>query len=745
MTIIRRISKIQKLGIYDNFVWKGSLPDFKKYNLIYGWNGVGKTTLTKLFDSINTGNCGEFDSLKYSIKDDEDRDYSQNDDFTTPIRIFNSDFITRNVDFNTQSSKTISVVLGEESKELLEAIEADKYELTRITDEIADKKTEKSSKEITRDKLFTDIARTISQGTQHAIVRNYQRGQAKNAFKLLTVKELLTDEELEKTSKAISQEIMPKLAELSLGKIPEEFTSYTNTGEKLLNQTVVADVISRLKDNSDIASWVEQGLELHKKYKNDTCEFCGGQISENKIAKLAAHFNEADAKLKSDIDDLLNNLRKIYSRIQITQPADKMNLYKEFQDGYDAKRKDFEDEQNKLLVDIAEYAEIIKAKKSHTTDTDLRVKKIPQISTLSEIVESLNEIINSHNKKTDNFEKQQKVDNKRIETHYLSTIYDQVNELDGQIQQLGTTITELNDGIEDDESKVCKVVLEARIKTNKAKVSSSHRAKDILNKKLATFLGHNEIQFEVNPDKKSYQILRYDKPAKNLSDGERTAIAFIFFVVQLEDQNFDMKNGIIAIDDPVSSLDSNSQFQAFSFLKLATENASQLFLFTHNFEFLKLVLGWLKQLKKKSSIYMIKNSFSNNTGARSAYLDKMDESIEKFESEYHYLFNIIYKYKSDGTIERAYTIPNIARKLLDSFLMFRVPKNVGTYQRLQELNFDENKKSAIYNFANDLSHITGSGFDPSLVEETQKNVKYLLELMEETFPEHYRCLIESIS
>ena len=106
-------------------------------------------------------------------------------------------------------------------------------------------------------------------------------------------------------------------------------------------------------------------------------------------------------------------------------------------------------------------------------------------------------------------------------------------------------------------------------------------------------------------------------------------------------------------------------------------------------------------------------------------------------------------FKSDETIAQAYPIPNIARKVLDTFLLFRVPCGGGMYTKLEKIkdttSFDENKLTAIYKFVNDQSHITGSGFNPALVPETQKNVKYLLEMIEQVFPEHYQILQEAIS
>ena len=201
-------------------------------------------------------------------------------------------------------------------------------------------------------------------------------------------------------------------------------------------------------------------------------------------------------------------------------------------------------------------------------------------------VKELNTVIANHNKKTNNFVAQQKSDSEKIERHHLSTVYDKVQELDTQIKGLKDEILALTNG---DDKQTGKTKLLARIAENKAKVSSSHKACELLNVSLKKFLGHDEITFEVNDDDTGYKLLRRGDPAKSLSEGERTAIAFVFFVTQLQDDSFDPATGIIVVDDPVSSLDANSQFQAFSFLKEATKNASQLFIFTHNFEFLMLV------------------------------------------------------------------------------------------------------------------------------------------------------------
>ena len=58
----------------------------------------------------------------------------------------------------------------------------------------------------------------------------------------------------------------------------------------------------------------------------------------------------------------------------------------------------------------------------------------------------------------------------------------------------------------------------------------------------------------------------------------------------------------------VSSLDANSIFQAFSFLRNSIKDAQQVFVLTHNFDFLRLLVNWIKNSKQKAGYYMIKNN-----------------------------------------------------------------------------------------------------------------------------------------
>ena len=51
----------------DEYKQDKELPDFKKYDLIYGWNSSGKTTLSKIFKILESGKSEEFKDLKWII------------------------------------------------------------------------------------------------------------------------------------------------------------------------------------------------------------------------------------------------------------------------------------------------------------------------------------------------------------------------------------------------------------------------------------------------------------------------------------------------------------------------------------------------------------------------------------------------------------------------------------------------------------------------------------------------------
>jgi wobble nucleotide-excising tRNase len=746
--MINKIIKIKNLGIFSDSDGTSNLPDFKRFNIIYGWNGSGKTTLSQLFAIFETGKSENYPDLEYKIQT-TDGDFTQATVYNKRIRVFNRDYISDNFDISSCKARPI-YVLGKENKELVEAIKQDEIILRGNPEKINDigkikelelKKKELEQKETEKGKCFTDVAKIISTNTSGVSARNYRKNNAEQAFLRLKVKNVLTEKEIKQHSLTLKQIEKPILNELSIVNIVNDINSIILCAKSLLQRTVETTLIERLKENSDISKWVEQGILLHTTKNSSNCEFCNQPLPKKRILELSAYFNDADKKLKDEIDNLFIEIDKLTSSVDKLIALDKANLYDEFQADYLLATENLSKTKIELLKSISSLKNEIEKKKANTSEPIILLT-IVDATVFVSVVEVINVEIRKHNDKTKRFT-QAKIDSTiMLENHYLSEIFDNINKIDEDIKRIRQEISLLEIGDPKNPDQIGITKIQQRIIDNKNKIATSGPACEEINKQLKTFIGHDELTFEVSEE--GYLIKRKGKIAKNLSEGEKTAIAFVYFVIHLKDQDFNVKDGMIVVDDPVCSLDSNTQYQAFAFLKNAVREAAQVIILTHNFDFLRLLLRWLKyrKIKPQSEFYMVKNQI--NEGNRVAKIDRLDPLLREYESEYQYLFNILQNFNCDGTVASVYHIPNIARKVLEYFLMIMVPNNKNQYEKLEKIEFDENKKSAIYKFTNDQSHITGKDFDPSLVQECQNNVKHLIEMIKEVFPAHHKILIESI-
>ena len=745
--MIKRLLEVKSLGLFDNYRWGPNMPEFNKFNVLYGWNGSGKTTLSLLFSALEDGEIERFPDLKYKIETD-DGEFTQGTRYSRRIRVFNQHYVSQNIDISSCKANPI-FLLGEENKMLAESIRKDEFCLNGNPDipgdlglikELTLKKNDRKQKEQKKDLLFSSVAKTIGTVISGVLPRDYRKNNAEKDFDLLNSKRLLTQQEIELFSSTLKQQELGILNLLSQDSIEKNCTDLLTEIRDLLKKTVTVTTITRLKENPNISQWVEEGLHLHQQEMSQKCEFCDQALPMERMEALKGYFNTEDLKLKLDIDSLLKRLLELRLSIQKSTAIDKANLFTEFQEEYAICLSQFENSKQQLLDRISQVYKETENKKLHTTEPQELIGELPLGSYVAAI-SKLNKVIEHHNEKSKNFSDAKKVAQENLKFHYLSEIHDEVQALNKDISDIDEIISILEDGKPDDPESVGINGLKSRIDENKNKISQSGLACDEINRQIETFLGRRELVFE-NSDE-GYVIKRNGQLANNLSEGEKTAIAFVYFTIHLKDRDFNVQNDIVVVDDPISSLDSNSLFQAFSFLKKSVKECAQVFIFTHNFDFLQLIINWLKSGHKNTSeYYMIKNIINNNK--RIATLDDLDKLLLNYNSEYQYLFKILHDYQPDGTLESVYHLPNIARKVLENFLIIMVPDSTSTYKKLERIPFDENKKTAIYKFTNDQSHITGKGFDPSLSSECKNVISFLFEMMRSVFPQHYEVLEETV-
>lgn len=743
--MLTQIKKIKGLGVFDNYAAVADVPSFGRYNVIYGENGAGKTTLSRLLGCLEAGQHADHPDLDYTIETPSGA-LVRGTSYGHRVRVFNSDFVEANIGRLDGPLRHI-LILGEENKEIAAELEVEIATRDHRIRKIGELDAAVTKTENERGKVFSAIAKTIGEATSGSSLRSYRKPDAQTAYTKLKAHVPLVATELEQHRATIRQEAMPPIGELHApeirsadGRVVELLAHVAAAGaraETLIARSTHAAVIDRLAKNPDISTWVEAGFHLHAAHDRRRCEYCDQLTPAERYEALARHFSDEDQILKGEIESERADLQTTAAALQRFPTRETAALYSELRDAW----TEASERRDRAIEDLLSQLEVVAAalleKLTRRTEA-YRVDLAVDVEPCRDALDALVTIARRHDAKTEDFGQARDESRAAVEAHYLASIHDQVQQLDTQLAGFQAEIGLLRTGGAAMEDTRGLEALEASIREKQAKVSSAHAGGEGLTTHLVQFLGRTDLRFESGGE--GYRVLRRGKPAKRLSEGERTAIAFLYFLVQLRDQHFDLAQGVVVVDDPISSLDASAIYQAFSFLKNETQGAKQLFILTHNYEFLRLLLNWMKSTPRTITKSYCMVLCAETADGRSARLAPLDKLLIEHATEYHYLFKVLYSFRSDGTIMGCYHVPNIARKVLETFLDFHVPSNRSLYQKLEETAFDQHKKTAIYKFANDLSHHTGKAFDPALVAETQKNVIYLLEMIETVAPLHFAGL-----
>src|SRR5699024_10114999 len=251
----------------------------------------------------------------------------------------------------------------------------------------------------------------------------------------------------------------------------------------------------------------------------------------------------------------------------------------------------------------------------------------------------------------------------------------------------------------------------------------------------------------------------------NLSEGEKTAIAFVYFITKLKENDNKIENTIVVVDDPVSSFDSNHLFHAYSFLRSNCDKANQLFVFTHNFTYFKLLRDWFEGVnrnRRRKNPPRDPNAFfytiePSTVVPRQSTFKDADSSLINYNSEYHYIFSKLHAYKDNPALSRdeAFLTANLARKLLESFFSFKFPKYLVDIAQFMNCGLtgckitDEATKEKIYRFINKYSHSAvieiNEDSSENLLGESQNVIGDIFTWLQEVDETHYSEMLEVIA
>jgi wobble nucleotide-excising tRNase len=748
-----KMSSIRRYRIFRNFAWPASVPDLARYNVFYGWNGSGKTTLSSILYAIERNTILDSGECELAFEGGSIRGSEFASDKPRPaVRVFNRAYVDGTVFRSGNPGVPPIYFVSEGGKEKQERVE----EIALVLhgdDGKGGLDAEQASASMLLEKANADLENyAVDQATK---IRNELRSGGQNQYnnydkrgfkqgveRLLgggekTIAEAILDEaqrkELRLKKNAAPQEkiVFGRLPNVN---VPKLIAAVEGIGAK----TVVSQALDGLARNPRAEQWVRAGLPLHSIQADgkhaENCIFCDQPLKEARVSELEAHFNESYQRFIIELDEVMAGVDRAATDLSRRDLPKTMEIAEHLRERYTAAREALDgafSEQHRILVRLQEVI----SDKSRQPFKSLELADYfgdGAIDTprVSDCISQMEQLVEEHNHGVDTFEQTVLSARQSIEQDMLAAaalVYKGKKEAP---QALEAAVNEIREK---------RGVLKVESNTLEREIRQHSIPAEELNAELRAYLGRDELKFMV--EGAGYKIDRAGVQATDLSEGEKTAIAFLYFLKSLKGTNFDLENGVVVIDDPASSLDANSLFCSFAYMSKKTLDAGQLIILTHNFLFLKQVKNWFEYLPKGQVRHYMIESYMESDG-RAARVVKLDKLLRDHQSEYHYLFGqvVLGSQMHQGLpLETYYGLPNMARRLLEVFLGFRYPAKKGFHKRIEEVKSEPATVARIRRFVHTYSHEEGDGdeIDTTMLAEAPVVLSAILDLIRTEDRGHY--------
>ena len=711
--MINKIDLLHKIAKFEKFTWSTETDDFSKVNIVFGYNGSGKTVISSVFRLFSKQIEDQNDLLFQELSNDSSSiveitydgakiKYETNVDRKN-IYVFNSDFIADHVyDGTIANIKGFdpSVITQEQLKNpkisQLEN-EIDKYE--------KDSKTKNDQKDLLdikfnemRDELSTELNDKISGTRFHrvsmpdiAIIKREDTVRKK-------LNSVFSDYERSGKQEDLKNDIR-ELKEIKFDVIKFNLESGKTTlskdisadSRKKIGEKIASLASVKLKNHS-LSEWFDDGATLLKDnlvQKSGTCPLCNSNIKD----ELSELIKDYDAYFNNEYKNLINLLDEQIESVSLCESTLNKNdlsltLLKVCISKYLSSKKE---DESVLSLDKQNISELLTSHKSQLLQKkkDVSIKNIDtnSIKEFQECIEDYNnsiiQIEEEHSEllaelKSRSYDpnllKQEAKDLLRDLLYIKFNSYDKGNCI--------TNYKQLINNIEANK----KQLLELNVKKREIVASLKNESK-FINGYLKR-LGIHNFSVDINKDVPEENIQIHYKVGhiKNrirhsLSEGEKTALAFAYFVSKIKYEIFDnhqadIKETVVVIDDPVSSLDENRLHSTAYLINEIFEDAKQLFILSHNIIFLK----FMGTLIGHPRIEIIKNNKSEKMSCRRDYFLSMagqlillPDTLSNYKTVYFQKLDDILRYHQ-GLIsydDAKIYIPNHIRVTLETFLSFK--------------------------------------------------------------------------
>jgi wobble nucleotide-excising tRNase len=597
---------IESISIATTATYSGPpaiLTHLTKLNYLFGTNGTGKTTISRLI-----ANEGAYPSCTLTWKGGT----------KLQTLVYNRDFLDRN--FHQSKELNGVFTLGEEQSDALAKIEVAKEQLDGL-----EKKLQKLTLTLQGEDgnggkrgELTSIEATLkakcwAQKNRHdrafsAAFEGYRSNAEKFKNKVLTEQAskpsgLLSLPDLEKKAVTV---FGPSPSKVPILAVPNVSSLLVHESNPILKKHVVgkedvdiAALIRRL-GNSD---WVQEGRAFFE-VADPLCPFCQQPTQKAFSSSLAEYFDETftnDTKTISDLATaystdaarLQQQLTTLISSASRFLDIEKLKLEKELLD-------------SKLTINAQRIAEK-KKESSRSLELDSLANVLAEIK---QIVASANAQADEHNQMVDNLAEERRSLIGQVWRYVIDELKPALaayaadkDKVDKAMANLKTQIITAEEG--------CRTKA-AEIRALEKQTASIQPTIDGINALLSAF-GFQSFKLAKSPAGSFYRIARSDgsDAKETLSEGEKTFMTFLYFYHLLKGS--DSESGmtvdrVVVFDDPVSSLDSDILFIVSSLIKglfdevrAGKGHIKQIFVLTHNVYFHKEITFNAKRDKQQQT------------------------------------------------------------------------------------------------------------------------------------------------
>ncbi len=656
------------------------MDEFKHYNIIFGNNGCGKTSLTRAFELLISKNkhiekyrtisTAESPSIEFECKD-ESYTIEPNSNIGAPsfkVEIYNSDFLHNNAPLNSEfglkklDDGTIILegsVLGEETKEINQLKDCrGKVEKRqkKIKDENDSENTLSAKQESEIKKYDKEIEKIRKKMTSNTIkitpdeigINNFYK-VSKDKFKYQ--EDVLTD--LEKDFNKLN-EAMKKFDGLKEMELPKDYQTIKDKLESLFSFDIdkeAGQVSEKIKEHISKVGreFIEKGIKLQKEMPDNACPFCTQTILNGIIQDYTSYFNKSVETFNQCSLEVSGTLKNILDQWNIKEILQSFEKFEPFM------KKDFS-KNKESLENALEQIKVLLEKLQKEVDKKEGAKNKEEFQKIDKKLLEIQENIQKHvnetrkilNQKKEQKEKLEKLKTDLKEARIKKAKHDSYDwqkikkEAEIKLSVLNRGYERLNRLLEKIDNKLKKLYEQKR-----PDIEAINSYLKALN--LTKYSLHEDYRIVLNSD-----VLENSEAEMILSDGEKTTLAFAYFLARLKlfYKKENLKDLVVIIDDPISSLDEQRIYNTSDIVAkinqelageaLEKDEEAQVFVLTHNHTFMARLINMVGKNARYFQLERHQNQLK---------IVCKNKVVGYFDTFYLLLFKEVYAFAEKGKVQ----------------------------------------------------------------------------------------------